>query len=221
MTWYKTFNYSKNPLSIKPNPEYGLFFENKNILQETIEGITLERNITIKGPLGTGKTSILKRIIKQYGGKRKIYYYNAFSNKTGINYKRVLQKAGNFFSRLFSIQSKNVILFIDEAQHLEEENLLELKNYIGSHFKSVIIATSDNKFKLPKEIQEEFTVQLDTSNFTQDDAVQIIIERLGTNYEEILSNKELQNLFDKSKTPRDFLLRTEKHCQEKYQSEEE
>ena len=217
MNWYREFGFDYNPLSIKPSEKFELFFDNKNILDDIINAIKKRENVVLKGSLGTGKTSLFKRIIKRFGGDRKLYYYNAFSASSSLDFERVLEKAGGFFSRIFGIKSREVVLFIDEASHLTEENIKELKKYLGEYFKSVVLASSDPKYKVPEELKESFTQTIDFGNFTQKDASNIIKNRLGEeNYKKIFKDSDIKSIYQKSETPREFLLKCDSFCHEKY-----
>lgn len=219
MTWYKEFDFEDNPLSIKPGQGYELFFDDKNLVTDVLEKIKDSENLVLKGPLGTGKTSILKKIIEHFGGSRKLYYYNAYSASSPLDYERILKRAGNFFSRIFNLKSKGVILFIDEAQHLPPRVLEELKEYIDYNFKSVVLSSSDTKFKVPKELQKNFELEINTGNFTQKDAFNIIKDRLGGDYEEIISDDEIKKCYKNVSTQREFLLEVEKLCRVKHEQE--
>jgi len=217
MNWYKKFGFNQNPLSIKPSENFELFFDNKNLLEDVINAIGKKENIVLKGKLGTGKTSVLKKIIKKFGGSRKLYYYNAFSASSSLDFDRVIKKAGGFFSRFFNLKSKEVVLFIDEASHLKDENIKELKNYLGNYFKSVILASSDTNYKVPKELEESFNQTIDFENFTQNDAYNLIKNRLGEDiYKEIFKDSDIKSIYQKNKTPREFLLKCDSFCHKKH-----
>lgn len=217
MTWYKQFGYKYNPLCIKPLEEFELFFDDKSLVNDIIKVIDENENLVLKGPLGTGKTSILKKIIDEFGGNRKLYYYNAFSASTPLNFEKVLKRAGNIFSRTLKIKSKNVVLFIDEAQHLTEDNVAELKKYLGKHFKSVILASSELNYEVPKELKKEFKQTINLGNFTENDAFNIVTDRLGDEYEDIITNDEIKTNYKNSETPREFLLNCDEHCRVKHE----
>ncbi len=216
MIWYKEFGFEYNPLCIKPFEEFDLFFDGKSLVEDIVTDINEGSNMVLKGPLGTGKTSTMKKIVDEFGGKRKLFYYNAFSASTPLDFDRVLRQAGNFFSRMLNIKSKNVILFVDEAQHLTRKNLEELSNFLGEHFKSVVLASSEMDYKLPSILKDKFKTEINIGNFTEKDAFNIIIDRLGEEYEDLLDNDEISFLFKKSNTPRDFLLNCESMCKKKF-----
>ncbi len=217
MTWYEQFGFVFNPLSIKPFEKFELFFDNKNVVEDIINKINEKNNLLLRGPLGTGKTSVLKKIIGRFGGNKKLYYYNAFSASRPLDFERVLKKAGGFFSRTFGVKSKDVVLFIDEASYLTEENISKLKEYLGGYFKSVILAFSNLNYKVPEELRGNFNQVIDFGNFTQKDALNIIKNRFGVGkYKRILKDSEIETIYKKSKTPRDFLLKCDRICHEKY-----
>ncbi len=216
MTWYIKFGYDQNPLSIKPNEDYDLFFDEKNVVDDVLDVISEGGNLVIKGPLGTGKTSILKQIIYRFGGHKKIYYYNAYSASTPLDFDRVIKRAGNVFSRLFGVRTRDVVLFIDEAQHLNEENIEELNEYLPDYFRSVVLASSASEYKVPKVLEDYFEKEINTANFTESDAFNIVNDRFDDEYEEIVSKEEVKECYNRSKTPREFLLELEELCKNKH-----
>ena len=218
MTWYKDVGFEYNPLCIKPFEEFDLFFDGKSLVEDVIEVIDKGENLVLKGPLGTGKTSILKKIIDEFGGKRKLFYYNAFSASSPLDFDRVLRKAGGFFSRAFNVKSKNVVLFVDEAHHLSKENVAELSEFLGSYFKSVVLASSEAKYVVPDVLKDNFKHVINISKFSEKDAFNIIENRLGDDFEDVLSKDDVQVLFEKSSTPREFLLNCEAFCREKLEN---
>ncbi len=214
MNWYEECGYDYNPFTIKPVEEFDLFFDGKNVVGDVINNLAEGESIILKGPLGTGKTSILKSIKDEFGGDRKLYYYNAFSASSPINYERVLEKAGNVFSRVFRYKSRDVILFIDEAQHLDKEVLEELSSFMDGHFRSVVLASSDVNFKVPSALKDYFSVEINLGNFTLDDAMNIIVDRLGDDYENVISDNEIEDIHKRVKTPREFLLACEEFAKD-------
>lgn len=217
MSWYQKFNFEKNPLSIKPSEEFDLFFDDKSLIEDIIKAINKKQKIVLKGTLGTGKTSVLKKIIKHYGGNRKVYYYNAFSASSQLDFENVVKKAGGFLSRIFKIKSKELILFIDEASHLKDENIKELKEYLKKYFKSVLLVSSELDYELPEELKKEFNKVINLKNFTLNDAQNIIINRLGDKvYQEIFNEKDIKSIYQKSQTPRQFLIKCDGFCHNKY-----
>jgi replication-associated recombination protein RarA len=213
MVWYNNLGYTENPFSIKPNQKYNLFFDNKNLKEDIINNIQNNKNVVLRGIFGTGKTSILKKIIKEYGGKNKIYYFNAYSKSSPINYDKVLRNAGGFFSKLFKIKSKDVILFIDEAHHLTDENLEQLNNY--SEFKSTVLVSSNKDYKVPNKLSNKFKLTINLGSFTDFDALNIVKDRLGEE-QDLLDDGEILSVYKKSVTPREFLLNLDSYCKNKF-----
>ncbi|MFT4261325.1 MAG: ATP-binding protein [Candidatus Woesearchaeota archaeon] len=215
MIWYEKFNYKSNPLSIKPKAEFELFFDDKSLVNDIIKNIEDNQNILLKGAFGTGKTSILKKIIAEFGGKKKLFYYNAYSNNKPLNYDEVLKNAGNPISKFFMVKSKDVILFIDEAHNLSSDNLEGVIPLLNTNFKSVILSSSKQDFVLPEVLNNNVKIKINLENFTQKDAFNIVKDRLGEN-QSILSDEEILDVYNKSYTPRDFLLSLEDYCKNKF-----
>ncbi len=209
MTWYNELGYKKNPFSIKPNTKYKLFFDDKDVLGLIKKSLEANHNVLLKGVYGTGKTTILKQIIKLYGGKRKIFYYNAFS-KEELNYDKIIKNAGNIFSRLFKIKSAEVIVFVDEAHKVPISQAFSYKNH-ENKIKSILFVSSDTSFIIPKGFEQDFQVIINLDNFTQKDAINIVKDRLGES-QDIIPHNAIIELYNKSYTPRDFILSCESYC---------
>ena len=209
MIWFKKLGYKSNPFSIKPTAKYKLYFDNKDVLKEVKENIDKGNNILIKGVFGTGKTTILKHIIKQWGGKRKIYYYNAFS-KTELEYDEILKNAGNIISRIFKLKSKDVIIFVDEAHKVPISQAFSYREF-NDKIKSLVFISSDTSFIIPKEFENDFPVIINLDNFTQSDALNIVKDRLGVDQDIIPEDVQI-DLYRKSYTPRDFIISCEAYC---------
>lgn len=121
-------------------------------------------NMIIHGASGSGKTSILNMIIKEYYGidsVTKKYHENILfinnSKDQGINYFRTDVKT--FCQTPCSIKQKNKIIAIDDIDSLNEQSQQVFRNYIDNYSHNVFfIFTCTNLQKIIESIQSRQTI---------------------------------------------------------------
>jgi len=118
--WYKELGFYNNPFSIKPamytDELYG--YNLGMILDKISRGEVL----FLEGAYGKGKTTILKRIIREFGGGRNLVYYSCNRTEKNIDFDELLKGKYGLLGNLFNMKGENMILLLDEAQHLNEED---------------------------------------------------------------------------------------------------
>jgi ABC-type cobalamin/Fe3+-siderophores transport system ATPase subunit len=176
-------------------------------INNKIEGSSL---VFVKGPYGTGKTTIMKGVISRFGGKRQVIYYNCNKSEKSIDYDTLLINAGGFIRRFFYIRKKDMILILDEAQDMNQKDIKQIKKYHDEGFlKSVIFVSSNDKLKLSKDVDDLLSGnKYVLGNITNKDAVKIVKSRIGDL--DIISDTNIIMIFEKDKNPRSFL----KNCEE-------
>lgn len=121
-------------------------------------------NMIIHGGPGSGKTSILNMIIKEYYGidsitekyNENILFINN-SKDQGINYFRTDVKT--FCQTPCSIKQKNKIIAIDDIDILNEQSQQVFRNYINNYSHNVFfIFTCTNLQKIIESIQSRQTI---------------------------------------------------------------
>jgi predicted AAA+ superfamily ATPase len=213
MTWFKELGFIENPFTIKPQEKFVDFFGHDETIDNIINCVEKGKCIIVSGPFGTGKTSVMKSIIDEFKGERKIFYYNAYSSEKKIDFKKVMVNAGNFFSRLFGIRTKHLIILIDEAHNLIQSDFEKLVDYYNEgFFKSVILVTSKTDYKFPKEIEKivqgnKFILTM----FSEKDALKLIENRLE-DLSDMIPKSIVSKIYKSSSTPRDFLMKCEDAC---------
>ena len=212
MTWYDDLDFAENPFTIKPREDFDEFIGHKNLVRNVLATIEGRKNILIRGRYGTGKTSVLKSLIKAHKGKGKVFYYNAFASNKKIDFEDVLKNAGGLFSRALGMKTKDMVVLLDEAQNLDEENLLEIEDYHSrGFFKSIILVTSEINFKFPTSvmrlIDEEHTIPM----FSESEAIAVVRNRLVDEHA-LLPEDIIKEIYSLSSSPRDFLQKCDDVC---------
>jgi len=212
--WYNDLGFSENPLTIKPAKFSTEIFGHKFTIDDITEKVHDSNVILVTGEYGTGKTSIVKKIISEFRGKLRIAYYNCNRSYKTIDFDRILRMAGGFFHWLFRIRKKGILLILDEAQDLNKKDMEKVAEYYEKgFFKSVVLATKGNDIQLTdslKKLVEGNTFRI--TNINASDAVRLVRDRVGNT--KFISDKLLVEIFQRNKNPRKFL----KNCEEVFRA---
>jgi len=167
MSYYKILGFEKEPFSTSPDPEF-LYMsrEHESALTNTLIELNLQRGLNIiLGDVGTGKTTLSRKLIQELR-KREKFLYQIILNPSFEDEKEFLRCLTRNFnipfvysddkSTLVALrdsfekfilaktlkENKVVILIIDEAQKLSLESLETLRillNYETNDFKLIQI----------------------------------------------------------------------------------
>jgi nucleoside-triphosphatase THEP1 len=168
--------------------------------------------VFVCGEYGAGKTSMLKKIINEFRGRRRVIYYNCNQKTASIDFDRLLINAGGFFSRLFRVRKKNMILLLDESSDMNMKDIEMLKQYYQDGFlKSVVFVSKVEDIKLIREIdslvgKNKYMIR----SIDKDDAVKLIRKRIGDL--KFVSDEKIAKIFSRNRNPRAFLMNCEDVC---------
>ena len=216
ITWYHNLGFASNPFSIKASAFHNELFGNDKTLSKIKEKMLGNGMIFISGEFGTGKTSVLKKLICEFpkrklSGKR-IIYYNCNQSDLSIKYDRLIVKSGNTLQKIFKIKRKNLILFLDEMQDMSQRDLEEVKNYYEQgFFKLIIFASKYEDVKLGDELEELIGEnKFKLKNMSAEEAIKMVRKRIGDlNF---LSNEMVVKIFEYDQNARSFLKNCEDVC---------
>ncbi len=212
--WYHEFGFSNNPFSIKPAAFHNELFGNSSVVARVIKRIEERGIVFISGEFGVGKTSVLKKIVGEFRGRRfgvkKVVYYNCNSSEMSIDYDELLVNAGGFFSRLFGIKQKGMMILLDEMQDMNERDLGKVKRYYDDgFFRSVVFVSKHDNVKLTKELKREIGEnKFKLGDMTKREAVLMIRKRIGNL--KFFSDGMILRVFKKDENSRIFL----KNCED-------
>jgi hypothetical protein len=213
ITWFNKLGFDSNPFSFKPAAFHNEFFGFDDLLLDINKKISESNILFIHGPYGTGKTTILKRIINTFKGKRRVIYYNCNKSVGSINFNRLLINAGWFFNKLFRVRTKNRILLLDEAQDLNKKDFSNIKSYFeNKSFKSIILVSKKTDINLPNELKKIIGKDnnFGLGDISSDEAITLIRMRIGDL--QFLTDNMVLKIFKKNKNPRAFLKNCEEVC---------
>lgn len=140
--WYEELGFRENPFSIKPGIFDDELFGYSNEIKRVYSAMDKGGVWFVEGSFGVGKTSMLKQIIHNFKGKKRVVYFSANRAEGGIDFKQLLINRKGFFQRWFGILPKNMILLLDEADKITAKDAMSIENYMKSdNFKTVVFAS--------------------------------------------------------------------------------
>jgi len=208
--WYKEIGFFSNPFSIKP-----LAFHDEVIgydIDLVFNKIENGEVLFIEGDYGKGKTTILKKIIRRFGGKRELIYYSCNITDNNIDFDNLIKGRHGFFSSFFS-DDENLILLLDEVQDLSGEDSEKLIDYYNKNFKSIVlVANNFDRVKLSNGLTKLVGSNIiRLGELTEGDGIAIIRKRTGNI--RLLSDDIIKMIFKKSnRNPRKLLKNCEDVC---------
>ncbi|MBI5871520.1 hypothetical protein HZB88_00345, partial [archaeon] len=218
MIWYKELGFYNNPLSIKPGAFHDCLIGHEEIIGRIEANILNKRHSFVEGDYGEGKTQVLKRLINDFGGNKKVAYYNPSSGMFDI--ENLLKKRYGFFGRLFGLMPSDIVLLLDEAHTLLKPELQKLDTFIqDGNIKSVVlVGRKFEKMNIPEFLKSSDTFQL--KSLSPDDAVKLVRKRVCSLH--LLSDGVIKKIFEYSnENPRELLKNTEQILKRAYEHGEE
>ena len=219
MTWYKTLNFAKNPLDIRPNPNViGLKEEEKALINHINRGDIC----FINGLTGSGKTSLLHRVQKKLKDHSFIYL-DANELPQNFNLEEELKSKRSIIDKLVmrAYPKEKQVLIIDEFQSADENLILNAKTKWelprNRALKSIVIAQIGKQLKNCADSFKERVGnrKISLRELDKEGLKELLIKRLGnkktrTSYAKIISEASFDIIVTASgRNPRRFLEYTD------------
>ena len=214
--WYRHFGFKNNPFTIKP----GLLSDEVIAydLESLFNKIDYGDVVFVEGPYGTGKSTILKNIINEFGGNRQVVYYSANRKGKPIDFYSLLKGKYGFFGKVFKGLPSDMILLLDEADSMSEEDFENLREYYEQgNFKSIVmVADNFDNLKISEyffELVKDNIISL--TELDESEAVMLIRSRVGDL--DFIPDEVIKKIFRLSgKNPRTLLKNCEDVCRYAY-----
>lgn len=211
--WWRKLGFYTNPFTIKPAIFDTKVFGQDTILEDLTYKIPSGTISFIEGPLGTGKTTILKHLISKFRGKGKVIFFSCNRLDTDLNIEELLRGRYGFWGKLFGLMPKDMIVLLDEAQQLTPVNTERIKYFFDqSNIKSVIFTGLNyEKTELHDSIKERIGEDglFKIHDLSEDEAISLIRNRIGNS--KIVSDDIIKKLWkDSGKNPRRLLQKLDK-----------
>jgi general secretion pathway protein A len=223
--YQKFFGLREGPFNVNPDPRY-LFMTRQ--IQEALAGLTYgiqnrKGFILLTGEVGTGKTTLLNRLLDWLHGQRVATAY-IFNSRLEVDHlfdfmmaefeipcksrekSQVLMRLNQWLLDRYRA-GETAVLIVDEAQNLSSEVLEEIRlltNLETSTEKLLQIVLTgqpelEEKLKLPelRQLRQRITLRCRTAPLTLEETFGYIAERLriaGANGEPIFSKEAIQTV---------------------------
>ena len=207
MEWFEELNFDSNPFT-RETKTVGY----EDVLEESDYTIVSGNILFIEDEKGNGKTKVLKEVIRKFGGHGKIIYVDCMKLEKELNVERLLKDANGVMGRLMNQKPKNMILLLDNIEHLSSRNCERIKYYYDqNHLRSVIFTGSSlEKLNLPGSLKHRIHKVMKLEPLTDYEAVQIVRDKIGY---DILTDRMLKDIWKFSgKTVKEYLMNCERVC---------
>ena len=210
--WFRTLGFYNNPFSIKPAA-----FSDEVIgynLDEVFDKIDSGKIVYVIGGFGTGKTTLMKHIIRRFGGRRQVVHVTRSTSEESMNTEKILRGKYGFCGKFFRGLPSQMILLVDEAQDITNEDSEQLlKHYQRGNIKSVVFfgahIAKQSFVKDMEQLLNGNTINLNA--LTDDQAVSLIRRRIGSS--KMISDSMIKRIVDSSSgNPRTLLENCEDAC---------
>lgn len=225
LTWYNKIGFFSNPFSIKPAAFHNELFGHNQTIKKVNEKIENSKVVFLSGNYGTGKTTVLKGIIRNFKqGKfegKNVIYYNCNQSEKPIDYYRLLVNAGGFLRRLFRIRKKNMIILLDEIQDMNKKDMTQLKKYYtDGFFRAIVLVSKYDDVELTDELKSVIGKnKFKLENMSKNEAIKMIRKRIGDL--KFISNDMIIKIFNKNENSRSFLKNCEDVCRHAFSEGDE
>jgi len=220
--WWRKLGFYTNPFTIKPAVFDNKVFGQDKILEELYYKIPAGTMSFIEGPLGTGKTTIMKHVISKFRGKGKVIFFSCNRIDSELNLEELLRGKYGFWGRLMGLMPKEMIVLLDEAQQLSTANTERIKYFFDQgNIKSVVFTgVSYERCNLHESIKDRIGKDvLKLRELSDDEAILLIRNRIGeTN---LMSDEIVKKLWKLSnKNPRRLLQYSDMVCRKVVETDE-
>jgi predicted AAA+ superfamily ATPase len=210
--WWRKLGFYTNPCTIKPAAFDTKIFGQDAILEDLNYKVPAGTLSFIEGPLGTGKTSLLKNLISKFRGKGKVIYFSCNRIDTELNMEELLRSKYGFWGRLLGLMPTDMIILLDEAQQLTPVNTERIKYFFdqGNIKSAVFTGTDYDKAELHESIKQRIGEDglFKINELSDDEAITLVRNRIGNS--KIVSDEIIKTLWKDTKNPRRMLQKLDK-----------
>ena len=136
MVWYENYDFESDPF-LKPEMTFG----SKKVVDELVYRVESGSLVYIEGPAGAGKSSVLRKLIDEFGGKGKVIFFDCGQIDRKVNIELLMTGKYGFFGKMFKVKPKDMILLLDNANYLSMKNCERIKYYFDNNFVKSVIFT--------------------------------------------------------------------------------
>ncbi len=207
MEWYEELDFDENPFTVETK-----YIGNRDVLEEAHYSIVSGNIIIIEGGKGTGKTKILREMIKKFGGHGRVAYIDCAKLEKELNVEHVITKKNGILGYLFKKFPRGMVLLLDNVDKLNEKNLERIKFLFDQNYlRAVVITTEDySQLNLSESVLQRVRKYVRLRSLSEYEAVQVIRDKIG---EDLLNDRLIKETYRRSdKNMQRFLNNCELVC---------
>ena len=208
--WFQQVGFHSNPFSIKPAAFHDEIVGYK--VDALVQRINQGDISFVEAPLGSGKTTILKNLIKEFEGEKRVIYTSCLSSEC-LDIDSLLRNA-RLSGKLFGKLPKDMILLVDEADDLMEPDAAEILRFreSGNIVAAVFFGTKYAAQRFPHTLRKDVSRNIvKLTMLTPEQAAQLIRKRIG--HLPLLSDEIIKQIYVRvNYSPRRLLEGCEDVC---------
>jgi Cdc6-like AAA superfamily ATPase len=205
--YYEMLEFDENPFSTNPNRFTDKLVNMEDILNEVYYRIKSGNMLVIKGPKGTGKTSILMNVTQRFGGYGKVIYVNSEKIGKDLNITKLLKNRYGIMGRIFNKTPKNMTLLLDNVHKLSKKNNERIKYYFDQNYLRSVIFTClrYSRVKFSPSLKDRIGRRIvSTPELDEENAIKLIRNRIFDS--DLLTDELIVEIFRRSKKNPKLLL---------------
>ncbi len=151
MAWYEKYDFDEDPFLSSGNA-FGL----DEVLNELTYRVESGSMVFLEGKEGFGKSAVIKQLIRVFGGRGKVIYFDCSQIEKKVNIESLMKGKYGLFGKLFGVSPKNMVLFLDNSNFLTKKNCERIKYYFDNNYiKSVVFTgTAYSKAHFSKSVRD-------------------------------------------------------------------
>lgn len=181
--WYEELDFEENPFSVNPSDFLDCLVGLDDAIEELDYRIRSGSMSFVAGKRGTGRTALLRAMIKRFRGRGRVIYVNAekFEKKLDIE-ELLVQRNGFIKGMLMKKKPKKMILLMDNVNELSYRNTERLKHYFDENFLQSVVFTGDGLHEVGFSESLKLRIEgrvIDLPKLTEQQILEIVHKRLG------------------------------------------
>jgi chromosomal replication initiation ATPase DnaA len=174
--WFEELGFDESPFEDSPEAR---MIGYDDVIEDSLYNAYAGNIIFLEGKEGSGKTSVLRRVIHKFKGQGKVVYLKCSEIKD-LNVEEVLIKKYGIIRRLFSKTPKDMILLFDDIEDLSRKNTERIKYFYDQGYIRSIIFTGINykRLNFSDSLKDRITKIVKIPDLNDNDAIEIVEERL-------------------------------------------
>ena len=203
MEWYEELDFDENPFQVDSK-----YVGNEDLVDEVFYSIMAGNIVIVESEQGMGKTRVMKEVVKKFRGRGKLVYVNGKNLDKELNVEKIMNKKKGLFRK----NPKNMVLLLDDVEHISEKNMERIKYYFDQNYvRTVILATSKpEELNLTDSLKQRVWKKVKLNALSDYEAVQVVREKIG---DDILTDRVIKAVYKESgKNMKKFMENCEEIC---------